>query len=126
MEIEELNHVALFVKDLNASIAFYGTVLELQSIPRPDFNFPGAWFRLGARQELHLIGNRTEVLKTNKRHHFALKVKSIAETERFLKHKRVSYSGPKPRPDGAIQIFFQDPDGYNIEFFESDKGVYLV
>ncbi len=117
MEIEELNHVAIYVKDVALSIRFYGEVLELAPLPRPAFNFPGAWFRLGASQELHLIGNRQEDLVFLKRHHFALKVKSAREAEAFLQRKGVAFTGPKPRPDGAMQIFLQDPDGYFIELF---------
>lgn len=118
MDIEELNHVAIYVKDLEASYRFYHETLELEPLPRPAFDFPGAWFRLGTHQELHLIGERKELLTLNKRHHFALKVKSVKQAEELLKQKEVKFTGPKPRPDGAIQIFLQDPDGYFIELFE--------
>ncbi len=117
MEIQELNHVAIYVKDVEESTRFYKDILELQPIPRPAFNFPGAWFRLGSHQELHLIGNRSEEITLHKRHHFALKVASAKEAETFLKKKEVKYTGPKERPDGATQIFIQDPDGYHIELF---------
>lgn len=121
MEIEELNHVAIYVKDLETSYRFYHEVLELESLPRPDFNFPGAWFRLGKQQELHLIAPREKELTFLKRNHFALKIKSARQAEELLKNKGVKYTGPKPRPDGAIQIFIQDPDGYYIELFEAVK-----
>ena len=58
MKILELNHIALHVADLERSVAFYREVLRLVPIPRPAFDFPGAWFQLGAVQELHLIGGR--------------------------------------------------------------------
>lgn len=119
MEIEELNHVAIYVKDLERSITFYQEALELEPLPRPAFDFPGAWFRLGKHQELHLIAPRKEKLIFLKNQHFAVKVKSAQETEEFLKRKSVAYTGPKARPDGFIQIFIQDPDGYFIEFFEA-------
>lgn len=118
MEIEELNHVAIYVKDLDASYRFYYEILELQPLPRPAFNFPGAWFKLGSSQELHLIGIRNEELIFHKNHHFALKVKSAKQAEALLLQKGVKFRGPKARPDGAIQIFLQDPDGYHIELFE--------
>lgn len=121
MEIEELNHVAIYVKDVEVSSRFYQEKIKLKPIPRPDFGFPGAWFRLGGHQELHLIGNRNEEITLHKRHHFALKVKSAREAEELLKREGIKYSGPKPRPDGAIQIFFQDPDGYYIELYEFDE-----
>ena len=51
MEILDLNHVAIHVSDLSASISFYKDKLGLEQIARPDFDFGGAWFRLGTRQE---------------------------------------------------------------------------
>ena len=121
MEIEELNHVAIYVKDVDASSRFYQEKMELEPLPRPAFDFPGAWFKLGGHQELHLIGNRKKELIFSRRHHFALKVKSIKQAEDLLTKKGVEFSGPKPRPDGAMQIFLQDPDGYHIELFEFGK-----
>ena len=46
MEHRELNHVGLHVKDVAKSCEFYERVLELQPIPRPAFDFPGAWYCL--------------------------------------------------------------------------------
>ena len=43
MNTEDLNHVALHVSDLDASRKFYGELLGLEKIKRPDFNFPGEW-----------------------------------------------------------------------------------
>ena len=56
IHIHELNHVLLNVRDLDASVHFYGTILELPRLPRPAFNFPGAWFAAG-KQDIHLIGD---------------------------------------------------------------------
>ena len=122
MQILELNHVAIYVKDVEKSVAFYKEVLGLALLPRPAFDFPGAWFRLGKSQELHLIGNRSDDVYQNKRRHFALRVTSTEEAEKKLKRKGVTYSGPGRRPDGAIQLFLQDPDGYFIELFESGSN----
>ena len=52
MKIRELNHVAIHVGDVEKSCRFYREVLRLESMPRPAFTFPGAWFPLpgeGAR-----------------------------------------------------------------------------
>ena len=74
----QLNHVAIHVADVEASCRFYEDVLRLEKIPRPAFRFPGAWFRLGVDQELHLIGGRTA--DTNSHHrgnHWALMVDDL-------------------------------------------------
>jgi catechol 2,3-dioxygenase-like lactoylglutathione lyase family enzyme len=48
------HHVSFSVADLARSRHFYGTVLGLPEIPRPDLGFPGAWYGTGTG-ELHLI-----------------------------------------------------------------------
>jgi lactoylglutathione lyase len=79
MTIHELNHVAIHVADVARSVAFYQDVLRLEPLPRPAFDFPGAWFRLGTVQELHLIGRPlTAVPPENSNNHFALRVDDIA------------------------------------------------
>ena len=63
MKVLELNHVAIHVADVERSAAFYREVLRLEPLPRPAFDYPGAWFRLGARQELHLLGRPIAVTR---------------------------------------------------------------
>ena len=114
----ELNHVALHVNDLDTSIEFYKNKLNFPTIARPDFDFRGAWFALG-NQQLHLIeGHKVPADSHSRGNHFAVRVKSIKEAEKFLANQAVYYNGPKRRPDGAFQIFVVDPDGYHIEFCE--------
>ena len=116
MNILELNHVALHVADLKASIAFYRDQLELEPMARPAFDFPGAWFRLGPKQELHLFAGRQQpVLNQSRGTHFAVLVGSIEEAEAMLRRNGVAYRPRKNRPDGAWQIFLADPDGHLME-----------
>lgn len=118
MKICELNHVAIHVADVVRSCDFYSRVLRLESLPRPAFDFPGAWFRLGTQQELHLIGRTNEPVEPRSRNnHFALKVDDLGSWEAHLKKAGANFRPPKPRPDGAMQIFVADPDGHHIELF---------
>ncbi|AEI50933.1 VOC family protein [Runella slithyformis] len=122
LSIIGINHVALYVADVERSINFYKTIVGLTSLVRPAFDFPGAWFRLGTTQELHLIGIRTEVVVSGSRsNHFALEVDDLDAWEAHFKANAATYRPPKFRPDGVRQLFLQDPDGYWIEFF-SVKG----
>ena len=117
MKIIHLNHVALQVKDVDVTTRFYEDVIGLKQIPRPDFGFRGTWFRLGVDQELHLIDAAAGGVSSSSRgDHFAMMVDSIDRAAEHLKSRGVTFTGPKHRPDGAFQIFFEDPDGHVIEF----------
>lgn len=120
--IRELNHVALHVRDLEASIRFYTDVLGLTQIDRPAFNFPGAWFALGS-QELHLIADPDLDPARRRHHHFALLTDDAFAAKAELAARGVSaLEGPSPRPDGPLQLFFHDPDGYRIELYHHPKA----
>lgn len=113
--IHELNHVMIRVRDLDTSIRFYGEILGLRRIPRPAFDFPGAWFALGS-QELHLIGDPTLAVAPRQHHHFAVRVDDAAAARKELEARGWPHlRGPQRRPDGAMQLFVTDPDGYMIE-----------
>ncbi len=116
MNIRELNHVALLVADLPRSCEFYLHTLRLQPMPRPAFDFPGAWFRLGTTQELHLIGERVETVAAGTRsNHFALLIDDLDAWEKHLGSVGANFRPRKRRPDGAWQLFVTDPDGHVIE-----------
>ena len=118
--IHELNHVMIRVRDLEESVRFYGEILGLRPIPRPAFDFPGAWFALG-RQELHLIGDPQRALPhAGNPHHFALRVDDPTAARREIEARGwTKLRGPSPRPDGAMQLFVTDPDGYLIELMSA-------
>src|SRR5688572_13234861 len=116
-----LNHIALYVKDLQRSTDFYRVTIGLDTIPEPFRDGRHTWFTIG-QGHLHLIsGARTGPLP-EKNTHLCF---STADMEGFigrLKAATVSYedwAGTKnaitTRVDGIKQIYFQDPDGYWIE-----------
>ena len=116
MEHRELNHVALHVEDVATSCEFYERVLELEPMTRPSFQFPGAWYRLGATQELHLIGERIDPVHSgNRGNHYALLIDDMDSWEAHLQELCVEYRERRTRPDGAFQIYVNDPDGHTIE-----------
>ena len=101
MKFTQLDHVALHVKDVETSCRFYEQVLQLEPMPRPNFDFPGAWFRLGETQELHLIGEREEEVNSHSRgNHWALMVDDMDAWEAHFQSIDAKYTPRRTRPDG--------------------------
>ncbi|MEM6474226.1 MAG: VOC family protein, partial [Planctomycetota bacterium] len=99
MRVLQLDHVAIHVADVEKSSGFYRDVLGLPGLPRPDFDFPGAWFGLGEYQELHLIGDRDKPVHSNHRGtHFALEVTDLGAWETRIADSGVEYLPRRTRP----------------------------
>lgn len=113
-----LNHVALQVRDIERSMAFYHYDLGLPLLPRPNFKFKGAWIGLGEGHSLHLIeGLDKPVHQAPRGSHFALGVDKLEPFVQMAEEKDLNVvKGPKQRPDGVWQLFIADPDGYVIEW----------
>ena len=122
MHIEMTHHVSLCVSDLARAKHFYGELLGLRELPRPDLGFAGAWYAAGAGQQLHLIVHppsktlrgTTEI--DGRDGHFAFRVASYADTVTYLRAHDVPMV---ERPDNITpwaQIYITDPDGNVIEF----------
>ena len=54
MHVKGAHHYSLAVTDVARADGFYGELLGLPQIERPDFGLPGTWYQAGAVQ-LHLI-----------------------------------------------------------------------
>ena len=123
--VKTLDHVTLIVKDLHRSRRFYVDALGMREVQRPGFSFAGSWFQAGSTQ-IHLIlefeGSGPagmplpEKAKSSRTHHFAFRVDDAhAAAERCRSLDIPVVSGPKERPDGAVQVFLTDPDGHVVE-----------
>jgi catechol 2,3-dioxygenase-like lactoylglutathione lyase family enzyme len=116
--VSQLNHVGLNVADVERSRRFYRDVVGLVEIARPALDFAGVWFRVGPKQELHLIGKKASGDGRFKECHFSLAVESIANASEHLTELGLAHGGPRRRADGAWQIDLVDPDGHSIELLE--------
>ena len=114
IQVREYNHIGIVVRDLEKCKWFYGEVLGLKTIARPPFNFPGHWFQVGPRSQLHLMAYGETIPNTMR--HIALEVASFEETVRDLRMKGIDIiEGPDKRPDGSDYLFCKDPDGNRVE-----------
>jgi catechol 2,3-dioxygenase-like lactoylglutathione lyase family enzyme len=117
LRLIEINHVALYISDLERSDHFYGVILKMPRLSRPEFDFMGTWYAIG-NQELHLIADDNLKRINRNNHHFAIRVEDVFKIrEALLKKGFDKMQEPKQRPDGAMQLFITDPDNYVIEFF---------
>jgi catechol 2,3-dioxygenase-like lactoylglutathione lyase family enzyme len=117
-----VHHVSVCVSDLDRAKVFYGDVLGLSELPRPDLGFPGAWYAVGESQELHLIGHPPSKTMCGtpdidgRDGHFAFRVSSYDETLARLRERDVPViESPRNKTPWA-QIYVTDPDGNVIEF----------
>ncbi|MGB3544220.1 VOC family protein [Rubrivirga sp.] len=117
----ELDHTALHVADLGASVEFYTSVFGIPEKPAPGDPTVIRWLDLGDA-ELHLINFDGEVPPTNKAIHFAFRVTDLDAVVARVEELGVPYSDwpgeastISLRPDGIRQIYVQDPDGHWIE-----------
>ena len=117
--IVRLHHISLGVKDLAQSSQFYRDFLDFVIIPRPDLGFPGIWLQLNGLQ-LHLIQRDEQYLKSAlpRAIHYAFHVASVSELDEkaaTLSQRNWPFSKTTQKGSGIQQIFFIDPNNYNIE-----------
>jgi lactoylglutathione lyase len=116
-----IDHVALNVADLDASVAFYSGVFGLQEIPAAAKG--RRWMSLGKGVQLHLLGGRSAPVVDNRSVHVAFTSDNLAPIMQRLKDRGIAwtdFAGTQGtvgavRTDGVRQIFFRDVDGYWIE-----------
>lgn len=115
------DHVALYVRNLTKSIAFYTELFQLDSIPVPAHgDTKVAWFQMNKDLQLHLVEGAKDSASIPF-NHVAFSVACVDDFIEKLKQKNVTWFGAKGnfttdvRADGVHQIYFRDPDGYEIE-----------
>jgi lactoylglutathione lyase len=118
----KLNHIALYVQDLQRATQFYSNVVGLDTIPEPFHDGRHTWYLIGPKSHLHIISGVVTALSKEKNTHLCFTVASVEDFIPRLTQNHVSYeswTGEKltytKRVDGVKQIYFQDPDGYWIE-----------
>lgn len=117
-----LNHIAVYVFNLQKSTAFYTGIVGLDTIPEPFHDGRHTWLRVAEHSHLHLISGAAAVTAHDKNSHLCFSVPSVETFIQTLTKAGVpfeNWKGEKQtftlRVDGIKQIYFQDPDGYWVE-----------
>jgi catechol 2,3-dioxygenase len=124
MEVRELGHIVLYVRDLERSRRFYGEVLGWQEVIRMGTS--AALFSSGrTHHELLLleVGEGAAPVPEGRRvglYHFGLKIgetdEELSEAIRVLREENVSIIGTA---DHTVthSVYITDPDGNEIELY---------
>ncbi len=113
-DVKDYHHMALVVRDLEKCVRFYERVIGLQTIERPDFGFPGHWFQVGEKSQLHLMVMNEAIPETMR--HMAIEVEDFGAAINILETEGIQITdGPGKRVDGSDYLFCKDPDGNLIE-----------
>jgi catechol 2,3-dioxygenase len=132
MQIKELGHVVLYVRDLERSAAFYGDVLGWHRITPGGLPFPAAAFSSGrTHHELLLIevGPGARPIPEGRRvglYHIGLKVgdsdDDLREALRSLREAGVPVTGMSDHTV-SHSLYILDPDGNELELFVDVPGI---
>jgi catechol-2,3-dioxygenase len=136
MQVKELGHIVLYVKDIERSARFYGDVLGWKRLEVPTDSalagVPVALFSSGrTHHELLLIevGEGAQPLPHGRHlglYHFGLKVgdsdEELRDALRSIQAKGVTLVGAS---DHTVthSLYIQDPDGNEIELYIDVPGV---
>ena len=113
-----LDHVNVYVENLEGMSQFYQDILKLTPGYRPSFSGPpGAWLYDGSgRPVVHLSTTSTG---SSRRHqhldHIAFRTDDIEGVIRELDSRKIQYEIYEVAEIDLIQVFFHDPEGGRLE-----------
>jgi catechol 2,3-dioxygenase len=132
MEVKELGHLVLYVRNLERSVAFYRDVLGWRIVAPTVPGMPAAAFSSGRTHHELLLIEVGEDAQPNPRgrrvglYHFGLKVgdsdDELREALARVKEAGVTVAGSS---DHTVthSLYIEDPDGNEIELYIDVPGV---
>jgi catechol 2,3-dioxygenase-like lactoylglutathione lyase family enzyme len=117
-----MDHIALLVGDLDASVAFLTNTIGLTEIPNPMGGTTIRWIEIGDGRRFHVQAGDISKVHVEKQTHFALSASDFDATLARFRAEGIAFSDMKgtpgamnTRPDGMRAVFLQDPNGYWFE-----------
>ena len=135
MEVKELGHLVLYVRNLERSAAFYRDVLGWRQLaPNEELGFPAAAFSAPSNRTHHElllieVGEDAQSLPPGRRvglYHFGLKVGDTDdELREALSALRSAGTDVVGASDHTVthSLYVLDPDGNEIELYVDVPGV---
>src|SRR5690242_18140177 len=117
---QRIDHVAIDITDVDRAKAFYGGVLGLREVPRPEsFDFGGAWYQIGP-EVLHLVSRSTKFPEAP--HHFCLWVEDVHAAAKWIEAAGYAVTWDRRyKITGIDRFFVRDPDGNRVEFQGAER-----
>lgn len=123
---KKIDHVGIFVNDLDAALTFYKEVVGMElkdkfTIGNGSTILAFLGFNGSDETELELVhGSNSNLPNEGKVNHIAFLVDSIEEEFERLKGLAVTFISDKivTLPNGYRNFFVQGPDGEKVEFFQ--------
>ena len=123
--IRRMDHFTVVTDRLDHTRAFY-EMLGLRVGPRPDFGVGGLWLYAEDRAVLHVVEQAAmPALRRGALDHMAFWGEGIAATLELLLSRGIAYRLIRlPRPWSNWQVFFEDPNGAEVEIdFDASERV---
>ena len=125
LQITALEHVSLNIADVAQARKFYGEVLGLEEIERPEnFTAPGAWYRVGGVL-IHLTAGAQAEPESSR--HFCLWTEDIQQAAKTIAAAGFEVHWERKNKIPGVDRFFTcDPAGNRIELKGSDGTVWTA
>ncbi|WP_416730221.1 VOC family protein [Fictibacillus sp. JL2B1089] len=114
-----LHHIGLYVSDMKTSCEFYEKILPIKKKESFMWNDTELVFLVGEGFQLELMTNSGSHAASS---HFAFSVTSVTKKIKELSRKEIFIEeGPYDLPNGWRTVFYNGPDGEEIEFIQTTK-----
>ena len=121
MPVLDLHHIAIKTTDVDRTVRFYNEVLGTHTVPRPPFDFPGAWLMMGSTM-IHLYGGNAAKSRDGRVEtggaavdHVALTARDFDAMRGTIRDKGLDWRENNIPSAGLWQIFVHDPNRVLIE-----------
>jgi glyoxylase I family protein len=117
IKLKAVRHTGIRISDVEKAKEFYGQIVGMTELPRPELPVPGAWYECNGVQ-LHLIG-QSEAMRDvpGVGPHVALQVEDLEAAKRELNARGIPFKELTPPPSMHANpvLFIRDPDGNVVE-----------
>jgi catechol 2,3-dioxygenase-like lactoylglutathione lyase family enzyme len=117
VKLKAIRHTGVKITDVTKAKEFYGQVLGMTELPRPELPIPGAWYECNGVQ-VHLIGDNEKMRDIpGVGAHIAVQVEDLEQAKAELTARGIAFHELTPPPSMRANpvLFVRDPDGNVVE-----------